>query len=98
MRARGVTYDTGFVVAGVARSTHEPFDHAVVERELRIIKDDLCCNAVRITGSVVDRLVFAAEAAARLGLEVWLAPLTCDLSPDEALDVLGAGGAGGGGL
>ena len=86
MRGNGITYDTGFISAGV--STHEPFDPDVVKREMRVIRDDLHCNAVRITGGHVDRLEIAASHAADAGLEVWFSPFTNDLTADELLDLL----------
>lgn len=86
MRRYGITYDTGFVNAGV--STHEQFDPDVVGQELRIIRDDLHCTAVRVTGSDPDRLEIAARHAADLGIEVWFSPFTCDLTTDELLGVL----------
>ncbi|MFI9384452.1 hypothetical protein [Kutzneria sp. NPDC052558] len=86
MRANGISYDTGFLAGGT--STHEPFDPDTVRRELRVIRDDLHCDAVRITGGDVTRLDLAAGAAADLGLEVWLSPFTCDLTRDELLAVL----------
>jgi hypothetical protein len=36
----------------------------VVRREMRIIRDDLHCNAVRVTGGYPDRLKIAATHAA----------------------------------
>ncbi|MFC7585252.1 hypothetical protein ACFQYP_17140 [Nonomuraea antimicrobica] len=48
MRAYGVTYDTGFLSAGT--TTHEPFDPDAVRREMQIIRDELHCDAVRVTG------------------------------------------------
>src|SRR3954451_24355949 len=86
MRARGINYDTGFLSAGT--STHESFDPDVVRREMRIIRDDLHCNAVRITGGDPDRLEIAAAHAAHAGLEVWFSPFTCDLTTDELLAFL----------
>lgn len=86
MRGKGITYDTGFFNDGV--STHEPFDSDVVKREMHIIRDDLHCNAVRITGGNADRLEIAATHAANAGLEVWFSPFTCDLTTDELLDFL----------
>jgi hypothetical protein len=86
MRARGISYDTGFLNGGV--STHEAFDPAVVRRELRIIRDDLHCDAVRVTGGDPGRLETAAALAAEAGLEVWFSPFTCDLTTDELLDFL----------
>ncbi|GAA4981961.1 hypothetical protein [Kineococcus glutinatus] len=86
MRAWGVTYDTGFTTLGT--TTHEPFDPGVVAAEMRIIRDDLHADAVRITGGVADRLEIAARHAADAGLEVWYCPFTHDLTTDEVLAFL----------
>jgi hypothetical protein len=86
MRGKGITYDTGFISVG--GSTHEPFDPEVVKREMRVIRDDLHCNAVRITGGDPNRLEIAASYAADVGLEVWFSPFTNDLTTDELLTVL----------
>ena len=69
MRGKGINYDTGFLSAGT--STHEPFDPEIVRREMRVIRDDLHCNAVRISGGDPKRLEIAATHAAAAGLEVW---------------------------
>jgi hypothetical protein len=86
MRAKGINYDTGFINKGV--SSRDPFDIAVVTRELQIIRDDLHCNAVRVTGGDPERLEIAAGIAAEAGLEVWFSPFTCDLTYEEMLDLL----------
>jgi hypothetical protein len=86
MRGTGINYDTGFINKGT--SSREPFDPALVRRELQIIRDDLHCNAVRVTGGDPTRLETAAAIAAELGLEVWFAPFTCDLTPGEMLALL----------
>jgi hypothetical protein len=86
MRARGINYDTGFFNAGT--STHEPFDSELVRREMRVIRDDLHCTAVRITGGDPDRLEIAARHAAAAGLEVWFCPFTNGLTQDELLALL----------
>jgi hypothetical protein len=86
MRGNGITYDTGFINQGV--STRVRFDPEVLRREMRIIHDDLHCNAVRITGGDAGRLEVAAGHAAQAGLEVWLSPFTCDLTAGEMLDLL----------
>jgi hypothetical protein len=88
VRGKGITYDTGFFRSSSTASTREVFDPEVVRRELRVIREDLHCNAVRVTGGDPDRLETAARHAAEAGLEVWLSPFTCDLTTDE-LDVLG---------
>lgn len=83
MRVFGMNYDTGFVSAG--STTHEPFDPETVRRDLRVIRDELHCDAVRITGGVQDRLELAARLAAEVGLEVWYCPFTNGLDRDELL-------------
>lgn len=46
MRGKGISYDTGFVENGAI--SRKRFDPAVVGREMRIIRDDLHCTAVRV--------------------------------------------------
>ncbi|MFW6691664.1 hypothetical protein [Streptomyces sp. MAR4 CNX-425] len=86
MRIFGITYDTGFTTAGT--TTREPFDPAVVRREMQIIRDDLGCDAVRVTGGDRDRLETAARLAADARLEVWYSPFTNGLTTAELLDFL----------
>ena len=81
MRIRGVAYDTGFINAGV--NTKEIFNPNIIKREMQIIKNDLHCNAVRITGGDADRLEITAKIAADAGLEVWYCPFTCNLTREE---------------
>jgi len=84
---RGVTYDTGIVFSGPGYNipTRPRLDLATAERELQIARDDLHCNAVRLIGREVDRLVQVAERALALGLEVWLSPALWGRPPDETL-------------
>jgi len=83
MRARGISYDTGFIYKG--GTSRDRLTPEVVERELRVIRDDLHCNAVRIMGGDPDRLELAATRAADLGLEVWFSPYPLELGADEML-------------
>jgi hypothetical protein len=83
MKRKGVSYDVGRVMGGNWRPA---FDPKVVHRELEIIENDLHCNAVRICGLDVDRLMMAAEDALKQSLEVWLSPEMWDRSPRETLD------------
>nr|WP_221381897.1 hypothetical protein [Actinoplanes polyasparticus] len=83
MRAKGITYDTGFTPGG--RSTRPGFDPAAVQREMRIIADDLHCDAVRISGGDPERLSVAAGHAADAGLEVWFSPFPCERTAQELL-------------
>jgi hypothetical protein len=86
MRAWGVTYDTGFTNLGT--TTHEPFDPGSVADDMRVIREVLRADAVRITGGVAERLEIAARHAAAAGLEVWYCPFTNDLTVDELLEFL----------
>ncbi|MEV4223375.1 hypothetical protein [Nonomuraea sp. NPDC049725] len=85
MRAKGITYDTGFVRNGGL--SRERFDPDVVRRELGIIRDDLHCTAVRVIGGDPKRLELAATYAAELGLEVWFSPYPLELTPEETLSL-----------
>ncbi|MFI7192925.1 hypothetical protein ACIBQ0_24600 [Nocardia nova] len=78
-----MTYDTGFVRNG--RTSRPEFDPAVARRELAVIRDDLHCTAVQITGGDPERLELAAGYAAELGLEVWFSPYPLELTTDEIL-------------
>jgi hypothetical protein len=71
MNRRGVSYDTGRVLGINWRPS---FDPEIVRGELRVIRDDLHCNAVRICGRDLGRLSAAGSIALDLGLEVWLSP------------------------
>jgi hypothetical protein len=82
MHRRGVSYDVGSVMGGNWRPDYDP---RIVRRELEIIVRDLHCTAVRITGRDLGRLLDTAEAAAQLGLEVWLSPLLWDKRPRQTL-------------
>ena len=86
MRARGMTYETGFVMHG--RISREEFDPAVVRAELTIIRDDLHCNAVQIIGGDPGRLELAAGLAAELGMEVWFSPYPLELELEQILELL----------
>jgi hypothetical protein len=85
LRAKGISYDTGFVYHGAI--SLERCDAEVVKRELRIIRDDLHCNAVRVIGGDAERLELAATYAAELGLEVWFSPYPLELTSEEMLSL-----------
>lgn len=85
LRAKGISYDTGFVYNGAI--SPERCDAEVIKRELRIIRDDLHCNAVRVIGGDPERLERAATDAAHLGLEVWFSPYPLELTSAEMLSL-----------
>ena len=83
MKLKGVSYDVGRVMLG--ENWRPRFDLKIVKHELDIIRDDIHCNAVRICGLDIDRLLTASEYALDLGLDVWLSPEMWDKSQDETL-------------
>lgn len=85
MRAKGISYDTGFVHKGAV--SRKVFSPELVERELRVIRDDLHCTAVRIMGGDPERLELAAGYAAELGLEIWFSPYPLELTTGEMLEL-----------
>ncbi|MEJ2853314.1 MULTISPECIES: hypothetical protein [unclassified Saccharothrix] len=54
-----------------------------MRREIRVIAEELHCDAVRITGGDPERLVVAARHASDAGLEVWFSPFPCELPAKE---------------
>jgi hypothetical protein len=71
MKIKGVNYDVGTVMGVNWRPDYDP---QVVQRELEIIRHDLHCNAVGISGKDIGRVLLTAEAAISQGLEAWLNP------------------------
>jgi len=72
MKYRGINYDIGnkTTTGGITRE----FDITAVAKEIAIIKNELHCNAIRISGLNVDRIAVAAELALKEGLTVWFSP------------------------
>lgn len=64
MNRKGVCYDVGSVMGFNWRPNFKPEQ---VRRELQIIKDDLHCNAVRISGRDLGRLEMASGDALEQG-------------------------------
>jgi hypothetical protein len=71
MDIKGINYDVGTVMGVNWRPDYDP---QTVQREIEIIKSDLHCNAIGISGKDIGRVVTTAEAALSLGLEAWLNP------------------------
>lgn len=81
MKHKGVNYDVGTVMGGNWRPDYNP---QTVERELEIIKNDLHCNAVGISGKDIGRVMLTAESALSQGLEVRLNPADLTNKPPES--------------
>ena len=73
MKHKGINYDIGTITT-TGNLTREVFDASVVAKEIDIIKNELHCNSIRISGLNNERLSTAAEIALQKGLTVWLSP------------------------
>jgi hypothetical protein len=82
---KGINYDVGKFTRGKESSSRDLFNPHIVQREMEIIKNDLHCNAVRISGQDISRLTLAAEFAIQQGLEVWFSPALIDADEQETL-------------
>ncbi len=73
MHYKGINYDVGTktLTGGLTR---EGFDSFLVTKEIETIKNELHCNAIRISGLDIDRLVRTSEIALKQGLTVWFSP------------------------
>lgn len=70
---RGVVYDVGLMYGGKNCSVPE-YRKDEVAYDMNVIANILGCNAVRIEGEDIDRLVYAAREAGRQGLRVMFNP------------------------
>jgi hypothetical protein len=87
MLLRGINYDIGTPFRKEELSRPD-FDESVVKKEIEIIKNDLHCNAIRISGFDIQRLVQTAKFALEQRLQVWLSPAYIDATTEEATKYL----------
>ena len=73
MKYKGINYDVGTTTT-TGRTTRPVFETDIVAREIDIIKNELHCNAIRISGISIERVAIAAEIALKAGLTIWFAP------------------------
>src|SRR4051794_40288338 len=73
MKYKGINYDVGTKTV-TGRLTRETFDLNIVTKEIEIIKNELHCNVIRISGLHIERIVKASEIALKIGLTVWFSP------------------------
>ena len=84
MNYKGIHYDVGTSTTHGTLS-RELFDPNIVQREIEIIRNDLHCNAIRISGQDIERLVLAGDFAIRQGLEAWFSPSLPDATEETTL-------------
>lgn len=84
MNYKGINYDVGTSTTHGTLS-RENFDPLIIRREIEIIKSDLYCNAIRISGESIERLELTARFALEQGLEVWFSPSLPNATEQETL-------------
>lgn len=87
MFLRGINYDIGteFVKGQLSRPE---FDESIIKNEIGVIKNVLNCDAIRISGYDIKRLIRASEFALKEGLQVWFSPAFLNAEPEEAKEYL----------
>lgn len=87
MRYKGINYDVG-VEFNENFNSQPSFDKHIIERELRIIRDDLHCTDIRLSGTSIERLTIAAGIALKLNLGVWLSPQLHNKTAEQTLSYI----------
>jgi hypothetical protein len=87
LELKGINYDVGTFWTE-NQSSRPDFDSSIVRQEMAIIAKQLHCNAVRISGQDIDRLVLAAECALENSLAVWISPALINANEDELMSYL----------
>ncbi len=87
MFLRGINYDIGtFFTEG--KLSRQEFDEKIIKKEIEIIKNDLNCDSIRISGFDVNRLSIVSEFALNAGLQVWFSPAYIDAFQEQAVEYL----------
>jgi hypothetical protein len=87
MKYKGINYDTGTTTT-TGGITRENFDLGIVEKEIKIIKEELHCNAIRISGIYIDRVAKASEIALEMGLTVLFSSFPLYDNPENTLEYI----------
>lgn len=83
MKYRGVVYDVGLTFTAGQPYSVEHFDPELVAHDIQTIATELHCNAIRIEGEEIDRLVTATRIAHANGLAVFFNPWKMNVSITE---------------
>ncbi|OYD14566.1 hypothetical protein CH333_07740 [candidate division WOR-3 bacterium JGI_Cruoil_03_44_89] len=88
MKIKGICYDTGtgFTPKYFSR---DKLTAKSTRKEIEMIRTELNCNAVRIYGDRIDRLILCSKIAFDNNLEVWISPRFVDKTEEETLKLTG---------
>ena len=82
MFLKGINYDVGmFYKPGIC--TRPEFNDQAIHKEIGMIRNDLHCDSIRISGYDMERLIKASEFALEQGMQVWLSPVFIDATLEQ---------------
>jgi len=84
---KGVNYDVGVGLIFANNASIDLTTSKMIE-EIGIIKNELHCNAVRIYGRDLKKLVECSNIAIKEGLMVWFSPRYINASFEETLEYI----------
>ncbi|MDX8053323.1 hypothetical protein SK571_28450 [Lentzea sp. BCCO 10_0798] len=84
----GVCYDTGVLHAAGEPLSRVRWSRPQLEREIRLIADDLRCPSITAFGSDLGRLAETTDAAVRRGMRVFVQPRLYDHPQEQVLEHL----------
>ncbi|MER6670733.1 abortive phage infection protein [Amycolatopsis japonica] len=81
----GVAYDTGVLHAAGDPLSRARWSKGQLEREIRVIADELRCPSITAFGTEIGRLAETTSTALRRGMEVYVQPRLYDHPQDQVL-------------
>lgn len=84
MKIKGMNYDIGIEFAyGNPNSRNNIWNKEAFKRDLEIIRDELHCNALRLSGTDVQDMIEGTEMVLKAGLDCWVSPHYIDAPLDD---------------
>jgi len=84
---KGINYDIGTYYTPDT-CTRPVFEDHFIRKEIEIIRNDLHCECVRVSGYDIERLVKTSEFALEMGMQVWLSPVFINATQEQAMQYL----------
>jgi hypothetical protein len=86
---KGINYDAG-IKFSPNNGTRISLNSSIMMKEISLIKHELHCNAVRIYGDNLDKLIECAKIALKEELNVWFSPRSINANQQETLEFIRA--------
>ena len=84
MKLKGINYDIGIAFTyGDPESTTNVWNKEAFRRDLEIIRDELGCNAMRLSGTDETDMICGAEMVLQAGMDCWVSPHYIDAPLEE---------------